>query len=261
MTNLHDLIDALRAGKIWEPSFKKTLKRGFPAQHAWLTAAARGAVCFDMGDVEGVPKLVIIPGLMRMPYSVTWFEGQNRDGLLGMLVCEVGDGVLNVAVLNKRLGIAWQLVCVIEVFTDDSGDLRCRGLAMVASSDVENDACLNYATHAANLMARFVMALNCVNTQRVEHQAPRLMNQKRAAKGKQPLFSFWTLHLPAPAVKDAPPLGGTHASPRLHLRRGHIRQYAPGKYTWIEACVVGNKQVGIVAKDYYLGDDDALKTP
>lgn len=253
MTNLHDLIDALRAGKVWEPSFRQTLKQGFPEQHAWLNAEARDAVCFDMGDVDRVPKLAIIPALLRMPYPVTWLEGQNRDGLLGLLACEVGDGVLNVAVLNKRLGLAWQLVCVVEVFTDDSEDLRCRGLAMVAGSDVENDAALNYAAHAANLMARFVMALNCVNTKRVEHPAPKFMNQKRAAKGKQPLFSFWTLHLPGPAANDAPPLGGTHASPRLHLRRGHIRQYAPGKYTWVEACVVGNKQAGMVAKDYALG--------
>ena len=242
--------DALLAGKVWEPTFRQTLKQAFPSQHAWLLAAARNAVCFDMGDVEGVPDLKIIPELLRMPYSVTWLEGQNRDGSLGLLACEIGDGVLHVAVLNKRLRLAWQLVCVVEVFTDDTGDLRCRGLAMVSGSDSKNDAALNYAAHAAHLMARFVMALNCVNTKRVEHPAPKFMNQKRTAKGKQPLFSFWTLHLPGLSAINGPALAGTHASPRLHLRRGHIRQYAPGKYTWVDACVVGNKQAGMVAKDY-----------
>ncbi len=44
--------------------------------------------------------------------------------------------------------------------------------------------------------------------------------------------------------------GGTHASPRLHLRRGHPRQYAPGKYCWVQPCVVGNKAAGMVHKDY-----------
>jgi len=252
MTNLHDLIDALRAGKVWEPTFKRTLKQAFPEQHSWILSSAMDAVCFDMGDVEGVPELNIIPELMRMPYLITWFEAQNRDGLLGMLACEVGDGVLNIAVLNKRLGLAWQLVCVVEVFSDDSGELLCKGLAMVSGNDEKNYSALKYARSAVNLMARFIMALNCVNTKGVEHPAPKLINQKRAAKGKQPLFSFWTLHLSAQAANDGPPLGGTHASPRLHLRRGHIRQYSPGKYTWVEACVVGNKQAGIVMKDYAL---------
>lgn len=251
MTNLHDLIDALRAGKVWVPSFRQTMKQGFPAQHAWLSAEARDAVCFDMGDVEDVPELAVIPALLRMPYPVTWFEGQTRDGLLGLLACEVGDGVLNVAVLNKRLGLAWQIVGVIEVQARaDQNRLAGVPVAMFSGSDKENDSAFIYAAQAANTMAMFVMALNCVNTTRVEHPAPKFMNQKRAEKGKQPLFSFWTLHLPGPTASDAPPLGGTHASPRLHLRRGHIRQYSPGKCTWVNACVVGNKSSGMVTKDY-----------
>ena len=252
MTNLHDLLDALRAGKVWEPTFKRTLKSAFLAQHSWLLGEAKDAVCFDIGDVEGVPKLNIITDLFRMPYPVTWLEGTNRDGLLGMLACEVGERLLNVAVLNKRLGIAWQLVCVVEVFVDETGDLRCRGLAMVAGDDERNDSALHYAGHAVNLLARFVMALNCTNTKRVEHHAPKFLNSKRIAKGRHPLFSYWTLHLPGPASNDEAPMGGTHASPRLHLRRGHIRQYAVGKYTWIDACVVGSKQAGMVFKDYSL---------
>ena len=250
MTNLHDLIDAMLAGKVFEPTFKRTIKHSFPDQHSWILSSARSAVCFYAGDVEGVPDLKIIPSMLRMPYPVTWLECKNRDGILGMLACEVGDGILNVAVFNKRLGIAWQLVCIVEVFTDDTGDIRCRGLAMVSGSDEENDSSLNYAAHAVNLMARFVMALNCSNTRRVEHPAPKFMNKKRVAKGKQPLFSFWTLHLPVPPGNGVKQLGGTHSSPRVHLRRGHIREYAEGKYTWVQSCVVGNKQAGIVIKDY-----------
>jgi len=43
---------------------------------------------------------------------------------------------------------------------------------------------------------------------------------------------------------------GTHASPALHLRRGHARQYSPGLYTWVQPCIVGNKKDGLVHKDY-----------
>ena len=45
--------------------------------------------------------------------------------------------------------------------------------------------------------------------------------------------------------------GGTHASPRVHLRRGHIRKIADGRTVWVQACVVGSKH-GMVLKDYKL---------
>lgn len=52
------------------------------------------------------------------------------------------------------------------------------------------------------------------------------------------------------AQTDRESMGGTHASPRLHLRRGHARQYAEGKYCWVQPHVVGNKKLGMVHKDY-----------
>lgn len=46
------------------------------------------------------------------------------------------------------------------------------------------------------------------------------------------------------------PKGGTHASPRWHMRRGHWRQYKTGKRVWIENMEVGDKKRGVVAHDY-----------
>jgi hypothetical protein len=250
MTNLHDLIDAMRAGKVWDASFRQNTKQKFPKQHFWALDAAKHAVCFHMGDCNDVPKLSLITDLLRMPYPVTWLEGATIDGFLGLLVCECEDGLISVAVFNKKPGVPWYWIGVFDILPNGKDDFHCQARARFSEDDAWNDGALEYAAKAANTMVRFVMALNCVNTKRVEHPAPKFMNQKRSAKGKQPLFSFWTLHLPAPAANDGPLLGGTHASPRLHLRRGHIRQYAPGKYTWVEACVVGSKQAGIVSKDY-----------
>lgn len=250
MTNLHDLIDALRAGKVWDPSFRKNIKEVFSQQHSWALGTAKNAVCFDMGDCNDVPSLALIPDLMRLPYPVTWLEGATADGLLGLLAAECDDGMMNVAVFNKKPGTPWYFIGVFDVFKDEESDIRCKARARFSEDESWNEDALKYATRATSVLCRFVMALNCVNTRRVEHPAPKFMNQKRAAKGRQPLFSFWTLHLPGSAANDGTPFGGTHASPRLHLRRGHIRQYAPGKYTWVEACIVGNKQAGMVVKDY-----------
>lgn len=252
MIHLHGLIDSLRAGTVWEPTFRKMIAAAFPAQNKWLMSAAKQAVCFDMGDVEAVPKLKIITDLFRMPYPVTWFEATNRDGMLGLLACEVGPAQLHMGVFNKRSGSAWFLVGVVELYVDDIGELRCKSVALVSGDDEKDSEALVYATATASILARFVMAMNCTNTALIEHAAPKMMNAKRAAKGRQPLFSYWTLHLPSAPESEGQPLGGTHASPRLHLRRGHIRQFAPGKYTWIDACVVGSKNEGMVVKDYAL---------
>lgn len=49
---------------------------------------------------------------------------------------------------------------------------------------------------------------------------------------------------------EGPPLGGSHASPRTHLRRGHIRQHPTAGRIWVNSCVVNPTAIGTVNKDY-----------
>jgi hypothetical protein len=254
MTNLHDLIDAMKAGKVWDPSFRHNTKRLFPEQHSFALNLAQEAVCFDMGDCNNIPKLSVIKELILLPYPTTWFEGATVDGRIGFLATEGAseceNSLFSVAVFNKKPGVEWYFIGVFDAVMKDDGDIHCQTIAVFSNNEKWNSGALEYAAFSVNGMLRFLMALNCINTKKEETQAPKFMNQKRAAKGKHPIFSFWTLYLPGVVAKDAQKLGGTHSSPRLHLRRGHIRQYMPGKYTWVESCVVGNKQAGIVSKDY-----------
>jgi hypothetical protein len=48
-------------------------------------------------------------------------------------------------------------------------------------------------------------------------------------------------------------LGGSHASPRWHLRRGHWRQLADGRRVFVRQCEVGDPARGGVVKDYAVG--------
>jgi len=45
-------------------------------------------------------------------------------------------------------------------------------------------------------------------------------------------------------------LGGSHASPRWHLRRGHWRQLPDGRRIFVRQCEVGDSARGGVVKDY-----------
>lgn len=99
------------------------------------------------------------------------------------------------------------------------------------------------------LIAQFLSALHCTNVFRQRHPPSEKLQKARTKRGKAPLFSYWTLQL-GQKNERGESLGGTHASPRVHLRRGHPRQYAPGKYTWVQPHAVGHRELGMVHKDY-----------
>lgn len=76
-----------------------------------------------------------------------------------------------------------------------------------------------------------------------------LTSKRLQAKGKAPLFSWHTVKI-EPSKPKSESLGGTHASPRLHDRRGHLRRLKDGKTCWVRACKVGDASKGVVFKDY-----------
>lgn len=93
--------------------------------------------------------------------------------------------------------------------------------------------------------------LSCRNVVTETIPAPIALNNKRKAKGKAPFFEYKVLMLSIPDERSTKTheSSGTHASPRVHLRRGHIRRL-PNKVIWVNSSVVGNRKSGIIEKDY-----------
>lgn len=71
----------------------------------------------------------------------------------------------------------------------------------------------------------------------------------RRALGKSPLFVYKTLVVGKKKRKSAHQ-GGTHASPRSHLRRGYYRTSKYGVRHWVQPCMVKGETPGFVHKDY-----------
>jgi hypothetical protein len=97
-------------------------------------------------------------------------------------------------------------------------------------------------------------ALSCSN---IKHEVMEYydakMNQRRINDGKVPLYETRTLWLDAPGtiVKgNNDGLGGTHRSPRQHLRRGHIRRLQNDKKVWVNSAIVGAKNGGVICSNY-----------
>lgn len=99
---------------------------------------------------------------------------------------------------------------------------------------------------------RFLSALACENVSTdTDHKPDAKLNKARVKKGKTPLFEYKVLKINTQvSATDANDSSGTHASPRTHLRRGHIRKLKNGKTIWVNGCVVSGSKEGIVNKDY-----------
>lgn len=102
---------------------------------------------------------------------------------------------------------------------------------------------------AAQFVAIFLSVLNCSNVEISEVGEPKFLNKKRLKKGKVPIYSYKTLVLKSRQQRLMTNGHGTHESPRIHLRRGHIKRRKTGNFWW-EPCVVGDRARGIVMKDY-----------
>lgn len=105
-----------------------------------------------------------------------------------------------------------------------------------------------------HVLAQFLLASQCENVHAVSLPENTKLARSRVKRGK-PALSYWhTLNvcLPSSSAKYVTH-GGSHTSPRFHLRRGHIRRYKVGKTTWVRSCAVGKKELGSVVKDYMVG--------
>lgn len=76
-------------------------------------------------------------------------------------------------------------------------------------------------------------------------------NRRKISKGERPSYEWRTVFIKASATRQESK-GGTHASPRQHDRRGHIRRLNSGKNVWVKACKVGDSSKGAIFHDYQI---------
>lgn len=222
--------------------------------HSTFLTKAETAICFHMGNSDDLVGVAAVHDLVRLPFTTCWFEGESQQastgsaGLFGCLIWLLQD--------RKEL----QGICFNRISAPRKNWMLCGYFfSPVPQSGVKSAGSFGPPSMAVALnefkqwIFVFLSALNCVNVRRVEHSPDEALQKARKKRGKPPLFSYWTLELTFPKSRQVGGSGeGTHAMPRLHLRRGHPRQYAPSKWCWVQPHVVGDKSRGLVHKDYAL---------
>lgn len=93
--------------------------------------------------------------------------------------------------------------------------------------------------------------INCANVTTADVHASPALNKKRLQNGKQPFFSYKVLQLSEERRGDSgTATGNNHNSPRMHLRRGHLRRLE-SKVVWVRPAVINaGSNDGVVVKDY-----------
>lgn len=81
-------------------------------------------------------------------------------------------------------------------------------------------------------------------------------NRRKIQQGKLPTYDWTTVYI-EPVKARSEDKGGTHASPRLHDRRGHLRRLRNGTNVWVKPCKVGDPLKGAVFHDYAIKSEPA----
>ena len=216
--------------------------------YAFLREKVLEAVQFDCGDADEIPKAKVDEfAEARAPFPTTLlqFETPNSTEKSHILILwhETQNGrIAFMGAERARVDKQWRTILPRHAWRNDDGSFHFEGYG--------------YETSKLAVEVFFAMAMNlfyvlgCSNVATVDNQAPARLNKKREQAGKFPILEHKTLVVTLNAPRSSgQAAGGMHASPRVHLRRGHVRRLDSGRRVWVQSCVVGSKN-GAVLKDY-----------
>ena len=208
----------------------------FPDQEAFDSDAV-WSLCRDF--VEHRPHL---------PHERVIFEVRDRSGKCQSLLvycqnCE--DGVEATLLLKSTEKKGWSPP-ITRVLLRGGGKLE---VSAHPSACHDEKAAQVYAEITLGVLGRALTIL--AQSPEVSHERMPLARCRSFEKAG---VSGWIWHTvkinPAKLRARGPDLGGTHATPRWHIRRGHWRTIGDGRRVFVRECEVGDKTRGGVVKDY-----------
>jgi len=100
---------------------------------------------------------------------------------------------------------------------------------------------VKFSQETVNDLVALVAMLDAEGIERREEIAPNRLNEKRIKRGKPPIKDCTTIFIKVgkKVVKaSGENIHGTHASPRCHWRRGHLRHLPSGEIVKVRPCMV-----------------------
>lgn len=200
---------------------------------------------FDVGTLPLEGEFVNDEQMFCLPFQRTVVVGRDADGSKFMLSLMGGNDSVAVGGLLFVGPFPQEIEPFAYVNTQD-------GTRVYGENDTPPKRAQYMPTMA--IVSTFLRGLQKPTQAHVPVARKSFINRKRAAKGKGPALFDWHTVEVAPVTQKMPHQGGTHASPRLHDRRGHWRTMRSGKRVWVRDCKVGDASRGVVFKDYLVAN-------
>lgn len=223
---------------------------------------------FIVPRFSSVESELVSTGLLQLPSPVCWYEFGLGATTAAVLVFETDE---TISVLRFDALNGWKTAACIAALRRK--DVRPDGGFSLAYYSKPGEAVLLSADGpevqvlygSAVTLALYLTLMLISKTTETEHVNPRFTNKLRAKKGKVPLKAHTVVRIvPYKYISESQrEAGRSHASPRLHWRRSHIRVYqkrTPGS-VFIEGkgwCVpiarmlVGSADRGEVSHEYFI---------
>lgn len=202
--------------------------------HTWFDLGQLQRFEFRWGDLPGA----------RLPFEHCAICCRDKNGSKLLILASQADDTAILLCSFKLLPDHYRKSPMFAVVMDAE-----KGGCYIAGVEGENEVSKEQAAPIVGVLAEFLKAVHPIGY-RAAAKPNSLTNQRRAARGKAPLIYDWHTVTIEPATPKGEVLGGTHASPRQHERRGHWRNLADGRRVWVRHCIVGNAALGTIFKDY-----------
>lgn len=194
--------------------------------------------------------------MLPLPFDVVLYNFGSSGSQHGVIVCDFVVKSVDGFTVNEivRIGNNWLVMpWVSNIYFGKN--LNNGGVEIFpfefASDHKIVDANL---AQASNSTQRVLQALVCMETKHVrivDEAAPEKLNKSREKRGSCPIAGHRIVTIDtSSAVSEFSGHGITHASPRLHWRRGHIRHLPGGNKTKVKPCLVGDPSAARVSQEW-----------
>lgn len=222
----------------------------------------------EMGYVLGEPKqgeLLHYPKILRLPFLIVNLE-YIRWGIPCVILAVEKNRLLSEQQAEQAVWFAlfcrrgdghWAALLSTQMLVDQGATLP-RALTKIIDpswkqmlQDASPEARLHETTAPGQVLCQFLSALECKNVAIEDEPVDPKLQKSRRLRGKPPLKDYKVLTLKAGprVIRRGAGDPVSHASPRMHLRRGHIRRLPNGN-VWVNSTVVNPEATERLDKSY-----------
>lgn len=191
---------------------------------------------------------------VRLPFDAITVEFYCREPKAKYVVAAIEvpkeDRVDIGFFFSADLGDGWVFLPYIAWLGEISNDNTLTFSFKDANGKDAESKSFSAASFCACAVLELCEALSCSNVthepiEKINHG----VNARRVRDGKLPLYETRCLVINVSKSAASQTGDGSHASPRQHLRMGHVRRLNSGN-VWVNSCVVGTPKNGVIEKSY-----------